>query len=162
MQNTKEIFKVERIYNAPKELVFKAFSEVEALKQWWGPVEMPISALTLDFKVGGKFHYKMEGHGNVMWGVFVYQKINPFDEISYISSFSNEKAEVCKAPFDMDFPLEIHNEMTFSEADGKTTLSLQSHPYKATEAQTQTFFAISENMNKGFHSTFDQLEKYLG
>ena len=56
----KEGLTIIRTINAPKALVFKAFSEAEALAAWWGPKGMPVKVMTLDFKPNGKFHYKME------------------------------------------------------------------------------------------------------
>lgn len=161
MQTNAEKLILKRQYNAPKKMVFEAFASAEALAKWWGPVEMPIEVISLDFKPKGKFHYKMVGSGHSNYGVFNYHQIKPFDLICWVNSFSNEKGEICKPPFDFDFPLEIYNELVFDEKDGITTLTLTGHPINATENQEKVFKSFHENMEKGFTGTFNQLENYL-
>lgn len=152
---------ITRTFNAPKDAVFNAFADADALAQWWGPAGMAITVVSLDFQPGGKFHYKMEGHGQTMWGRFVYGNIARPDEIEFVSSFSDEAGNVCKSPFPMDFPLEIFNRITLSEEGGVTTLVLQGHPINATEAQETTYRAIIPNMEQGFGGTMDQLKTFL-
>lgn len=61
----------------------------------------------------------------------------------------------------MDFPLEIFNELTFTEKNGDTLLTLQGHPINATPAQEATYYGMADSMQQGFNGTFDQLEAYL-
>ncbi|MES3016387.1 MAG: SRPBCC domain-containing protein [Bacteroidota bacterium] len=159
-QNEKGL-KIVRHFNAPKEVVFEAFADPDALSEWWGPVGMSLEVNSLNFIPGGKFHYKMEGGGQVMWGLFVYGNINRYDLIEFISSFSDDKGNVCTSPFPMDFPLEIFNQITLTELNGRTTLTLQGHPINATAAQESTYSGIKENMQEGFAGTLDKLEKYI-
>ena len=153
--------KIVRHFNAPKRVVFDAFSSAEAMAEWWGPVGMAISVKTLDFKPGGIFHYYLAANEQTLWGLFKYVTITPSDLIEFISSFSYEGGNICTSPFPMDFPLEIFNQITFTENNGRTTLTLQGHPINATAAQEETYKAIKANMEQGFGGTFDQLEKYL-
>ncbi len=159
--NKKEGLKIVREFNAPKTLVFDAFSTAEAFTEWWGAVGMPVNVSKLDFKEGGKAHYKMEGNGLIMWGVLNYKNIVHPDILEYVSSFSDENGSICKAPFPIEFPLEIFNQLTFSEENGITTLILSGHPINATEEQETTYYAMIENMRQGFAGTLNQLENYL-
>jgi uncharacterized protein YndB with AHSA1/START domain len=161
MENNKEGLTIIRKINAPKEMVFNAFAEAEALAQWWGPKGMPVTVEKLDFKPNGIFHYKMEGNGQVMWGIFHYKNIVEPDLIEFVSSFSDENGNICKAPFPIDFPLEIFNQFTLEEADGVTTLTLQGHPVNATADQEKTYRSMFASMQHGFSGTFDQLDAYL-
>jgi uncharacterized protein YndB with AHSA1/START domain len=56
MATVKEQFSITRTFNASKQQVFDAFSHAEALAQWWGPVNMPIDVIKLDFRPQGIFH----------------------------------------------------------------------------------------------------------
>lgn len=150
-----------RKFNAPKSLVFGAFANAEALAAWWGPKGMPITVHNLDFKPGGIFHYKMEGNGQVMWGVFNYRNIVEPDMIEFISSFSDEEGNICKSPFPIDFPLEVFNRVTLEEENGITTLTLKGHPVNASSAQEETYHSMFKSMEQGFGGTMDQLESYL-
>ncbi len=159
--NKKEGLKIVRTFSAPKVLVFDAFATAEAFAEWWGPVGMPVSVLDFDFKQGGKVHYKMEGNGQTMWGVFNYKNIVRPDLLEFVSSFSDESGNICKSPFPIEFPLEIFNQLTLEENNGITTITLTGHPINATAEQEATYYSMIENMNQGFAGTFDQLETYL-
>jgi uncharacterized protein YndB with AHSA1/START domain len=153
--------KIVRDFKAPKLLVFQAFSTAEAFAEWWGPAGMPITVLQMDFKQGGKLHYKMEGNGQTMWGIFKYHNIIKPNSVEFVSSFSDENGKICKSPFPMDFPLEIFNKMVLEENNGITTVTLSGYPINATPEQEATYYSIIENMNQGFAGTFNQLEIYL-
>ncbi len=153
--------KIVRHFNAPKEVVFEAFANGEAMGEWWGPAGMSLTVKAFDFSPEGKFHYKMENGDQTMWGLFKYVHINPYDLIEFISSFSDEQGNVCTSPFPMDFPLEIFNQITLTEANGRTTLTLQGAPVDASAAQQATYNSIKDNMQEGFAGTFDKLENYI-
>ena len=150
-----------RDFKAPKTLVFEAFSKAEAFAEWWGPVGMPVTVLHFDFKQNGKLHYKMEGKGQTMWGVFIYRNIVYPDLIEFVNSFSDESGNICKAPFPIDFPYEIFNHLTLEENNGITTVTLSGHPINATPEQEATYYSMIENMSQGFNGTLNQLEAYL-
>lgn len=160
-KDKKDGLKIVRDFTAPKLVVFEAFSTAEAFAEWWGPVGMPVSVLHFDFQQGGKFHYKMDGNGQTMWGIFNYRTIVKPNLIEFISSFSDESGKICNSPFPIDFPLEILNILTLEETNGITTLTLSGHPINATPEQEATYYAMIENMNQGFAGTFDQLDTYL-
>ncbi|MFT3912213.1 MAG: SRPBCC domain-containing protein [Ferruginibacter sp.] len=123
---------------------------------------MSIKVLAFDFKPNGKFHYKMEAGGKSMFGQFVYKKIVSPDLIEFINSFTDEKGNIIKAPFDIDFPLEVFNKLTFvEEKKGVTRITLEGHPLNATAAQETTYIDLNESMQQGFNGTFNQLEAYI-
>jgi PhnB protein len=148
-------------FNAPKEMVFDAFATAEALNEWWGPVETNNSVVSLDFRPGGIFHYKMEKDGKVSYGRFVFGKIQPHDLLEFTVSFADENANIVKAPFEMELPHEIFYRLMFTEQYGKTIISLIGNPVNATKEQAEVFTAIEADMQRGFTSTFDQLDQYI-
>ena len=163
MSNSKkEELVITRVIDAPRQLVFDAFTKEEHLQHWWGPAGMKLEVVSIDVKPNGKFHYKMIGpDGNAMSGIFNYKEINAPEKIVFTSAFADEKGNAIKAPFDIDFPLEIMNTWTLTEDNGKTTLTLNGYPFMGTEAQVKTFIEMHANMNEGFGKTFDQLISYL-
>lgn len=159
--NKKPSLKIVRHFSAPKEVVFEAFANAEAMGEWWGPIGHALTVKAFEFKTGGKFHYKMEREGQAMWGLFKYGTIEAPDRIEFVSSFSDENGNVCKPPFPMEFPLEIFNHVTFTETAGRTTLTLQGYPINPTDEQIATYESMTENMQQGFGGTFDKLDAYL-
>src|SRR5438477_8911205 len=59
MENKNELI-IERVFNAPRELVWKAWTDPEMLKQWWGPNNVTIPECEVDLRVGGRFYIVME------------------------------------------------------------------------------------------------------
>ncbi|MBK9343198.1 MAG: SRPBCC domain-containing protein [Dehalococcoidia bacterium] len=82
---------IEREFAAPRELVFKAWTERDRLMQWWGPPTWPIDYCTVDLRVGGAWHYRMRGPaGEEGWGKGVYREIMPSSRLVYSDYFSDE------------------------------------------------------------------------
>jgi uncharacterized protein YndB with AHSA1/START domain len=153
---------ITRDFDAPRELVFKVWSEAEHLKHWWGPKGFKISVAGFDFRPGGYFHYNMRASdGNEMWGKFVYYEIESPEKIVYGNSFSDPEGNIVPAPFSPTFPLEIRNFITFAEIDGKTRITHRGSPIHASEDGLNLFISMFESMKQGFGGTFDQLEDYL-
>jgi len=150
-----------RQFNAPRELVWKAFSESEALAKWWGPQGASIGVKKLDFRPDGIFHYYMESPMGKMWGKFKYIEIVKPERLVFISSFSNEKEEVTPNPFNPAMPHELMSILTFTEHEGKTTIILRGKPVNASAAEQKAYTDMFGSMQQGFGGTFDQLDEYL-
>jgi uncharacterized protein YndB with AHSA1/START domain len=148
-------------FNAPKELVFNAFGDAAALNEWWGPLEMKNSVISLDFRPGGIFHFKMEHPGETWYGRFLFKTIQPHDLLEFSNAFADEQARVVKAPFDFSFPLEILYRIVFTEKNGKTTLTVTGQPLNAGPEETAAYQSINSDMQRGWAATFDKLTAYL-
>ena len=53
-------FVISRVLDAPRELVWKCFTDPERMKQWWGPKGFIVIASKMDLRVGGTYHYGMK------------------------------------------------------------------------------------------------------
>lgn len=155
-------FVITRTFDAPRELVFKAWTDAERLARWWGPKEFTWVSGKVDLRPGGMFHYCMRSpNGQEMWGKFVYREVAKPERIVFVNSFSDEKGGTVRAPFNANWPLEILNTLTLTENEGRTKLTLRGYPTGATEAERKTFEEAFKSMEQGFGGTFDQLAGYL-
>lgn len=154
---------ITRVLQAPRELVFKVWSEAEHLKHWWGPKGFDIHVHGMDFRPGGYFHYSMNAaDGGQMWGKFLYKEIQAPERILWHNCFSDEAGNIVRSPFSELIPLEIRNEVVFTDNnDGTTTMTICGGPFNATEEERSFFEGMFESMQQGFGGTFDQLEQYL-
>jgi uncharacterized protein YndB with AHSA1/START domain len=151
-----------RTFNAPRDLVFKVWTEAEHLHHWWGPKGFALGVAKLELRPGGVFHYSMRNdEGHEMWGKFVYREIAAPEKLVYTNSFSDAEGNTVRAPFSNTWPLEILNTLTFTEHDGKTTVTLRGGPINATDEEIKMFESMHESMHQGFGGTFDQLDEYL-
>ena len=96
-----------------------------------------------------------------MWGKWVYREIVAPERLVFVSSFSDEKGNLARHPFEPNWPLEIQGTSTFAEDRGRTTVTVRMVPINATGSEEQTFFDGSKFMEEGFAGTWDKLDKYL-
>ena len=158
-------FIISRSFDAPRERVWKAWTEPQALARWWGPKGATIRVIKLDLRPGGIFHYAMAFQpGRDMYGRFVYREIEAPGLLVFVSSFSDAEGGITRAPFPQlegKWPLEVLNHVTLTEQGGRTTLSLRGGPIDATEDERKMFAAMHDSMRGGFGGTFDKLDAYL-
>lgn len=60
--NDKQII-IERVFDVPREAVWKAWTEPEEVKKWWGPEGFWAPSIKIDLKVGGRYIFCMHGPG---------------------------------------------------------------------------------------------------
>lgn len=90
MSDIKE-FVIFRTFDAPRELVWKACTEPELMKQWFSPKGFTVRVAKMDFRPGGIYHYcQKSADGLEMWGKVVYREIVAPEKLVYINSFSDE------------------------------------------------------------------------
>jgi len=158
-------FVITRVFDAPRALVWKAWTESERLAQWWGPKGCKIRVAKLDVRPGGIFHYVMQFRtGAEMWGRFIYREIAAPERLVFVNSFSDPDGGITRAPFsqlNQTWPLEVLNTLTLTEQGSKTMLTLRGGPINATEEELETFARMFDSMRQGFGGTFDQLADYL-
>jgi uncharacterized protein YndB with AHSA1/START domain len=155
-------FIISRTFDAPRELMWKAWSERRRLMEWFGPQGFKVPAAKMDFRPGGSFHYCMESpDGNEMWGKFVYREIIAPEKIVLVNSFSDEAGGITRHPMSATWPLEMLSTFTLTEENGRTTATVHWVPLSATEEERKTFDAAHDGMKQGWTGTFDQLAAYL-
>ncbi|KPB05708.1 SRPBCC domain-containing protein [Bacillus sp. CHD6a] len=150
---------LERDFNAPKEVVFNAFSEAENLKQWWGPRGWVLTVCNLDFREGGTWHYCLkcvdENQGDFFgyesWGKAVYSTIVQDKKIEYTDYFSDKDGNESQ-----DMPATVST-LLFEEVDGKTKLVNRAE-YDSPEALKKV---LDMGIEQGIKETWDRLEEHI-
>ena len=83
---------VTRIFDAPRELVWKAWTEPKYVQQWWGPKGFTAPVCQMDFRVGGKSLLCMKSpDGQEFWNAIEYHEIVPPEKIVSLMYFSDSK-----------------------------------------------------------------------
>jgi uncharacterized protein YndB with AHSA1/START domain len=155
-------FIIRREFDAPLERVWTAWTDPERMAKWWGPKGFKGEIVKLDLRPGGICHYRLESpEGQEMWGKLVYREIMPLQRLMFIVAFSDEHEGIATHPLSPGWPRQIHSTVSFTERDGKTTITVRWVPYEATENEREIFEAGKDSMQAGWTGTFDQLETYL-
>ena len=176
---------ITKIFDAPREKVWKAWTDPEMVKKWWGPEGFWAPSIEIDFRVGGKYVYGMHGPEGSEWdrdmySAGVFKEIvggNPSTGRSTVSSdrtgsgpwrivttdyFSDEngnKISPSGEGQDKDFPTEMTVTITFEDTeDGGTKLTIF-YPKAENEAQFEAM--LKSGMKEGWQSSLEKLEKVL-
>jgi uncharacterized protein YndB with AHSA1/START domain len=156
-------FVISRVFDAPRDLVWKAFTEPERMKEWWGPKGFKVIASKMDLRPGGIYHYGMKGpDGSTMWGKFVFREIVAPQRLIFTNSFSDEAGGITRHPMAPTWPLQMLSTFTFEdEPGGKTKVTIRWLALNPTEEERKTFDTGHDSMRQGWGGTLDRLTAYL-
>ena len=162
-RNNLQEFVISRTFDAPRDLVWKAFTEPERMKQWWGPKGVTVIKSEMDLRPGGSYHYAMRTpDGQTMWGKMVYREVTPQSRLVFVNSFSDEAGGTSRHPMAPTWPLEMLSIFTFEEeSSGRTKFTVRWSPLNASEEEQATFAAGHDSMKQGWGGTLDKLAAYL-
>lgn len=153
---TKELV-IERVFDAPRELVWKAWTEPERVMRWWGPKGYTTPVCKIDFRVGGTSLNCMRGpDGKDIWSTGVYREIVELERIVCTDSFADADGNVVSAShYGMpdSIPLEMLVTVTFEDVDGKTKMTLRHTGLPVGE--------MIDGANQGWSESFDKLAEML-
>ena len=156
-------FIISREFDAPRDLMWKVWTEREHFTNWFGPKGVKVSLAKFDLRPGGMIHYSMTmPDGKELWGKAVYREIVPMEKLVWINSFSDKDAGFTRHPMTTDrWPLQLLTVVTFAERAGKTTVTVNWLPYESDDDERAVFDRNRPSMNGGWGGTFDQLTAYL-
>jgi len=157
-----ETFVISRTFDAPRDLVWKAWTETDRLMKWFGPKGSTMTYAKNDLRPGGTFLYALQFAGSELWGKWVYREIAPPERLVLISSFSDAEGNVTRHPMSPTWPAQTLSTTTLTEHGGKTTVTVEWRPFHAGEEERNTFIAGKQSMVGGWGGTFEQLADYLG
>jgi uncharacterized protein YndB with AHSA1/START domain len=137
---------ITRVFNAPRRLVFEAWTNPEYIPHWMlGPEGWTMPVCEIDFHPGGSWHFIwLHSSGEKMAMRGVYREIQPPERVVYTESWGG------------DWP-ETLDTLILSENSGETTASL-TLLYPTKEARDK---GLKSGMQEGMKPTFDRLEKLL-
>ena len=128
-EGTNPALEIRRVFNAPREAVWQAWTRSDLLKRWTGPAGFTAPAYTLDLRVGGRYLLCMRSpEGKEYWSTGVYREIDAPRKLVMSDSFADEKGNVVPAShygLETEYPLELQVTITLEERDGRTEMLLQ-------------------------------------
>jgi uncharacterized protein YndB with AHSA1/START domain len=144
---------ITRLFDAPRELVWKAWTDPAHVKRWWGPKTYTAPVFKMDFREGGTYLYCMRSpEGKDYWGTGVYREIVPGRRIVCTDSFADERGNPVPAShYGMagDWPAELVVTVTFEELEhGRTKLTLRHVGIPAGQMSELTAVGWNESLDK--------------
>lgn len=136
---------IEREFDAPKHLVWKAYTTPELIRRWWAGTHGTVTVAEVDLRVGGTFRYALETREEKFEVAFhgEFREVEPTDRLVNTEIYEG-------APEGLSVVT-----TTFTEVDGRTTLT-QLCDYNSKEVRDAV---IDSGMEGGMQSSYDELEK---
>lgn len=148
---------VSRSFRAPVERVWRAWCEVELIKQWWGPVGYSAPDGRMDFREGGEYLLAMQApDGSVVWGGGVFKEIIPNERIVWTDHFADKNGNAI-SPNEVgmtgEWPSELYVTIEFESIEPNLTRITLNHEGIPKE--------MHDDCVKGWDSSFDKLKKLV-
>lgn len=125
-------FVITRDFDAPRDLVWKMWTDPEMMKQWYGPAHFTAPVMESDFRMGGRYLFDMrDPEGKDYWGTGEYLEIVVPERIVATDAFADEKGNIVPPSYygmPGDEPLERVLTTTFEELEGGRTRLTVSAP----------------------------------
>ena len=138
---------MERVFNAPRELVFKAHTDPNLISQWWGPRRYTTTVDKMDLRVGGVWRFvQHDADGNEFAFNGVYREIVPPERLSYTFEFEGMPGHV------------LVETVTFEEQNGKTKVTVTGL-YQSVEDRDGM---LQSGMEEGANESYERLVELLG
>jgi uncharacterized protein YndB with AHSA1/START domain len=140
---------LKRVFNAPRERVWKAWTDPRRLAQWWGPAGFTNPVCEADVRPGGAIRIDMRGpDGTVYPMTGVYREVVAPERLVFAASALDEEGR----------PLfEVLNTVTFAKQGGKTLLTVRAQVVNKTAGAD----AYLEGMEEGWGQSLVRLEALL-
>jgi uncharacterized protein YndB with AHSA1/START domain len=137
---------ITRVFDAPRALVWQAWTDSEQLMQWWGPEHHPATHLAMDVRPGGVWRNCLRSveTGNDLWHHGTFREVVPLERLVFTFTWeeSGERG------------MENLVTITFADEGRKTRMTLHQTPFQSV--------AERDDHGEGWLSSFGRLETYLG
>jgi uncharacterized protein YndB with AHSA1/START domain len=137
---------IERIFDAPRELLFKCWTEPEHLARWIGPRGFSSTILACERRPGGTYRMRMRGpDGQDHWQQGVFREIVPPERIVRTYCWTDADGRPTRP--------ETLLTVTFADLDGRTRLTLHQGVFESVTAR--------DDHQRGWGSSLDKLAEYI-
>lgn len=147
---------IRRVFDAPVESVWNAWTDPRKLALWCGPEGFTSPSYKVDLRVGGKYLFCMRSpEGQDYWSTGVYREIVPLKRIVFTDSFADSEGNVVAASYygmKGYWPLELTVTVTFRKEGNGTVMTLQHDGIPRD---------MKSDCEAGWSGSFDKLERIL-
>jgi len=155
-------FRTERLFAAPRETVWDAWTIPDQLAQWMGPKGSTSESVTADIRTGGMHHWRMDmPGGGAMYGRADYREVTPPSRLVWVHGFADAEGNRVAMPFAENWPLTMLTIVTFAEEGEGTRVVLTWAPLDASAVEEQVFADNIPSMTGGWNGSFEQLDEFL-
>jgi uncharacterized protein YndB with AHSA1/START domain len=153
-------YEFERLFDAPRDLVWRAFTDPDLLARWYGPgVETVIHGF--DLEPGGAWLNEMKWGENSNYQKMEFIEVSPPERLVWRHCSADADWNVAASPMMPDWPRILHTTVTFEEVGDRTSVRLTQVPEGATEAEIACFTQTMSNMDGGWGKGYEVVDQIL-
>lgn len=145
-ESTERELVITRVFDAPRRLVCKAWTEPEHLMRWWGPKGFTLPSCKMDLRPGGTYRFHMRSpEGDDHWSQGVYREVVEPERLVLTGAWTDADGK----PISSETLLTV----TFEEHEGKTKLTLHQASFESVKER--------DSHQGGWSSSLERLAEYL-
>ncbi|MGI8811604.1 MAG: SRPBCC domain-containing protein [Pyrinomonadaceae bacterium] len=155
MNEMKHEIVITREFDAPRQLLWDAWTQTEHIEKWWGPRGFTTRVTSIDMRVGGKWNYVMIGPDGAEYPVNgIFTEITPPERIVTTDEFGENYDEIMP---NVDLPKGLIATAVFDDLGQRSRLTITvSHPTEADRKKHEDMGVVA-----GWNSSLDKMEEYL-
>ena len=162
-ERAKEVFLINRSFDAPIETMFELWSNPEHVAKWMPPTGFTMEYRRADIRAGGNSFFSMTNGQFTMYGGAEYLEVRRPDLLRYTQWFADANEKMSRHPAAPTWPEKMLTTVTLTaEGASQTRVTVRWEPYGAvTSAEMDAFVAARAGMTMGWTGSFDKLEAVL-
>lgn len=138
-----------RTFDAPRKLVWDAWTQPKHLAAWWGPTNWTNPTCDVDLRIGGSLHIDMQSPDGEIYPMDgIYKEIEVPERLVISNMVPDENGKML---------FEVVQTVTFKELEGKTELTIEARVVKQLPGAEQYL----QGMEAGLQQSFDRLRDFL-
>jgi len=153
---TKSDLVITRLFDAPVERVWDAWTDPEQVMRWWGPNGFTAPLARIDFREGGTSLVCMRSPqwrgGQDLYSTWRYVRITPGKRIEYIHNLADEHGnsiDPARLGMPPDFPQDLRNAVTFEAVSrNKTQLTVTEYDWPAGQMREMSREGMEQCLDK--------------
>lgn len=150
---------LDRVFDAPREMVWRAWTDPDLLNRWYGPGADTIIH-QFDLEPGGMWLNEMKYDDNSMFQKVIFQEvIQPSKLVWHHHSSTDSDWNDVTSPMMADWPRLLLTTVTFEDMGEKTNVRLSQIPMEATDAEINCFATAMSGMDKGWGSGYTIMDE---
>ena len=151
-------YTLDRVFDAPCEMVWRAWTDPALLSRWYGPgVETIIHKF--DLEPGGVWLNEMKWEDNSNLSKVVFQEVVPQEKLVWHQSSTDSEWNIITNPMMADWPRVMLTTVTFEDMGSKTNVRLTMVPIEATDAEISCFAGAMAGMNDRWGKGYAELDE---
>jgi uncharacterized protein YndB with AHSA1/START domain len=141
-----------RVFDAPVDTVWRAWTDPGPFSRWWGPKNFTGGSSAMDVRVGGRLHHVMRApDGKEYWSTGVYREVVPKERLVFTDAFADADGNPVPASYyglKGNWPPELLVTLTFQEEDGKTSMTLTHEGFPEGDEAMMAEVGWSQSLDK--------------